>query len=88
MTSRDKAVLFAQNMRTIRKHKHMTQAQLGKKIFAGYSAVYAYESGRNIIPLDRAIAVCDLFGVSMDDMRNHVFKYEEGDDKPWIIRKN
>lgn len=59
---------FAKNLRYFRKQKKYSQADLGKKLHYGYTAIANYESGRNEPAFDDLISLAKLLDVTTDEL--------------------
>ncbi len=66
-TRKSNFVLHIQ-IRTLRKHRKLTINQTAQTLGISNSAYKSYEMGKNIPPLNRLIALADLFGVSLDEL--------------------
>lgn len=57
---------FSERLRMLRKQRGVTQAELGKILQYGCTAITNYESGRNQPSLQDVIKLADFFDVSTD----------------------
>lgn len=57
---------FSQRLKRVRIDRHMTQAQVAKKIGVTASMVSSYETDIRLPSYDVMIRIADLFGVSVD----------------------
>ena len=57
---------FSQRLKRVRMDRHMTQAQVAKKIGVTASMVSSYETDIRLPSYDVMIRIADLFGVSVD----------------------
>ncbi len=57
---------FSERLRMLRKQRGITQAELGKILQYGCTAITNYESGRNQPSLQDVIKLADFFDVSTD----------------------
>lgn len=57
---------FSQRLKRVRIDRHMTQAQVAKKIGVTASMVSSYETDIRLPSFDVMIRIADLFGVSVD----------------------
>lgn len=57
---------FSQRLKKVRMDRHMTQAQVAKKIGVTASMVSSYETDIRLPSYDVMIRIADLFGVSVD----------------------
>ncbi len=59
---------FSKNLRALRRAKKISQAELGKTLNYGYTAITNYETGRNEPSLDDLIRLANFFDVSTDEL--------------------
>lgn len=59
-------VEFKDRLKSLRKEKKMTQANLAKYLNYGYTAIANYESGRNQPSIYGLIKMAEIFDVSLD----------------------
>ena len=59
---------ISKNLLYYRKKAGLTQKQLAEKIGVKNTAVSNWESGNNSIDIDTLCLVCDVFGVTLNDM--------------------
>ncbi len=77
---------FGENMQFLRKQKGMTQEDLAEQMAVSRQTVSKWESNQSFPETDKLIALCDLFGCSMDallrgDVRESVLEDTAGYDK-------
>lgn len=77
---------FGENMQFLRKQKGMTQEELAEQMVVSRQTVSKWESGQSFPETDKLIALCDLFGCSMDallrgDVRESFLEDTAGYDK-------
>ena len=58
----------AANLRAERSRRRMTQKQLAEAIGVNVCTVSNWETGANVMGIDKALAICELFGISLDDL--------------------
>lgn len=58
----------AKNLLFYRKQSQMTQKELAERLGVKYNTVSSWESGTNSIDIEVLFRVCEIFGVSLDDM--------------------
>ena len=59
-------VEFSQRLRQLRTNKHLTQAQVAKRVGVTSSMVSSYETDIRLPSYDVMIRLADLFGVTVD----------------------
>jgi transcriptional regulator with XRE-family HTH domain len=64
---------FSANLRILRKKNKLTLETLGKQLGVSKSALSDYENGHTFPPLDVCEAICQFFGVNLDDLQNSDF---------------
>ena len=57
---------FSQRLRKLRTDKHLTQAQVAKRVGVTASMVSSYETDIRLPSYDVMISLADLFGVTVD----------------------
>lgn len=57
---------FSQRLKQLRKDKHMTQAQVAKRIGVTASMVSSYETDIRLPSYEVMVRIADLFGVTVD----------------------
>ena len=57
---------FSQRLRLLRRDKHLTQAQVAKRIGVTASMVSSYETDIRLPSYEVMLRIADLFGVSVD----------------------
>lgn len=77
---------FGENMQFLRKQKGMTQEELAEQMSVSRQTVSKWESDQSFPETDNLIALCDLFGCSMDallrgDVRESFLEDTVGYDK-------
>lgn len=77
---------FGENLQFLRKQKEMTQEDLAEQMAVSRQTVSKWESDQSFPETDKLIALCDLFGCSMDsllrgDVRESVLEDTVGYDK-------
>lgn len=60
------SVSFRHRLKSLRKEKNVTQAQIAAILDYGYTAVANYEAGKNEPSIENLIRIADFFGVSLD----------------------
>lgn len=60
--------MFAEKMKELRRRRHMTQAELAAQLGLSASAVGMYEQGRREPELSVILRLCEIFGVTADDL--------------------
>lgn len=58
----------AQNIKLLRKKLKLTQEELANKIGKTSVSISDYEKGRSTPPYDTAVQLCEIFGVSLDQL--------------------
>ena len=66
---------FSANLRILRKKNKLTLETLGKTLGVSKSALSDYENGHTFPSLDVCEAICQYFGINLDDLQN--FDYSE-----------
>jgi len=59
---------LAENLVQLRKERNLSQEAVAKKINIGARAYQNYEYGQRVPPLSVAIALADLFEISLDEL--------------------
>ena len=59
-------LLFAKRLRELRKERGLSQVDLGAELGYGYTAISAYETGRNEPSFADLIHICEMLDVSAD----------------------
>lgn len=59
---------IGKNIRAIRKSRKQTQEDLGKALGLSKAAIVTYESGSRRINLESILNVCNIYGVSVNDI--------------------
>ena len=59
---------LAENLLSLRKQRQLSQAAVAKAVGIGLRAYQNYEYGDRIPPLETAVALADLFDVSLDEL--------------------
>ena len=59
---------FAENLVYLRQHYGVTQEELAEQLGVSRQTVGKWEAGTNYPEMDKLLALCDLFRVSMDDL--------------------
>lgn len=77
---------FGENMQFLRKQKGMTQEELAEQMAVSRQTVSKWESDQSFPETDKLIALCDLFGCSMDvllrgNVRESFLEDTDGYDK-------
>lgn len=57
---------YQTRLRDLREDKNLTQAQVAKVIGTSQQHYGKYESGKIVIPLDRAIMLAEFYNVGLD----------------------
>lgn len=57
---------FGENVQFLRKQKGLTQEELAEQMAVSRQTVSKWESDQSFPETDKLIALCDLFGCSMD----------------------
>lgn len=57
---------FSQRLKQLRKDKHLTQAQVAKRIGVTASMVSSYETDIRLPSYDVLVRIADVFGVTVD----------------------
>lgn len=60
------------SLKALRVNAGLTQAEMGTSLNVNKKTVAAWESGRTKPKTDKVDAICNLFGVSYDDIRWNV----------------
>ena len=68
---------LAENLIIYRKSKKLTQADIAQRIGVDVRAYQRYEYGERYPQLPLAIALADLYGVSIDELVGHEVKGNE-----------
>ncbi len=64
---------FSANLRILRKKNKLTLEVLGKTLGVSKSALSDYENGHTFPSLDVYEAICQNFGINLDDLQNFDF---------------
>ena len=59
---------LAENLVSLRNAKHLSQVAVAEAVHVGIRAYQNYEYGTRIPPLPTAVALADLFDVSLDEL--------------------
>ena len=59
---------FADNLQYLRKRDKITQEELADKLQVSRQSVSKWETGEAYPETEKIIALCDIFGVTMDDL--------------------
>ena len=59
---------LAENLIALRKGRNLSQAAVAEAVHVGIRAYQNYEYGTRIPPLPTAVALADLFDVSLDEL--------------------
>ena len=70
---------FSQRLKKVRMDRHLTQAQVARKIGVTASMVSSYETDIRLPSYDVMIRIADLFGVSVDYLLGKTERREGGD---------
>ncbi|PNV65878.1 XRE family transcriptional regulator [Rubneribacter badeniensis] len=80
---------FAENLVYLRQHYGVTQEGLAEQLGVSRQTVSKWEAGTNYPEMDKLLALCDLFHVSMDDlMRGSVHIAKENDTERYDRHMN
>lgn len=60
--------MMYENLRTIRKANHITQAQLAQELGISRRTYANYERGIHAMPAEVLVRIADLFDASLDDL--------------------
>ncbi len=74
---KDVKSVVAQNLATLRKEKGLTQAELAEQFNYSDKAVCRWERGDTLPDINVLYALCEFYGVSMNDLVNSDFSVEE-----------
>ena len=66
-----KDLRFAEKMKEYRNNLGITQKELAKRTHLAPATISAYENGVKSPTLDNAIAIADVLGISLDDLRGN-----------------
>lgn len=61
---------FAKNLRFLRRRAEWSQSDLGDKIATDYNTISRYESGKSTPKLEALTKLAQVFGVSVEELRN------------------
>ena len=64
------AMYISKNINFLRKGLGFTQGDVAEKIGKTIATVSDYEKGRSLPPLDITVKLCNLFGVTLDELVN------------------
>lgn len=64
---------FSTNLRILRKINKLTLEALGRQLGVSKSALSDYENGHTFPSLDICEAICQNFGINLDDLQNFDF---------------
>lgn len=59
---------IAKNLLYYRKRNKITQKELAEKLGVKHNAISAWENGVNSIDIDTLFRVCQIFGITVNDM--------------------
>ena len=62
--------IVSKNLLYYRKKNKITQKQLADKLGVKHNAISAWENGVNSIDIDTLFQVCQIFGITVNDMYN------------------
>lgn len=65
---------LSENIRTLRKERHLTQEQLAEVLGVTAGAVYKWESGLSVPELDLIVEMADFFDISVDTLLGYRMK--------------
>ena len=57
---------FADRLRELRTNNRYSQEQLAEKLSVSRQAISKWETGESLPDVDKAMLICDLFGVTLD----------------------
>ena len=77
--------IVAKNLLYYRKKNKITQKQLADKLGVKHNAISAWENGVNSIDIDTLFQVCQIFGITVNDMYN--IKEEKNPFTPEELKK-
>lgn len=63
--------MFRENLITLRKLHNISQEELAEKVGISRQTLSKYETGESIPDIEKAKAMADVFGVSLDDLVNY-----------------
>ncbi len=66
----DTQLQFAQNIKTLRLHKSMSQLQMAKEFNLSRTSYAQYESGSSVPDMATLIEMANFFGVKLDALLN------------------
>ena len=64
------AMYFAKNLRFLRRRAELSQAELGDKLTTDYNTISRYENGKSTPKLEALTKLAQVFGVSIEALRN------------------
>lgn len=70
--------MLCENLIALRKLKNMSQEELAERVGVSRQTLSKYETGESVPDIDKAMAIADVFGVSLDDLVNYNLAENEG----------
>ena len=70
--------MLCENLIALRKLKNMSQEELAERVGISRQTLSKYETGESVPDIDKAMAIADVFGVSLDDLVNYNPAENEG----------
>lgn len=71
-------IMFRENLVALRKLNNISQEELAEKVGISRQTLSKYETGESVPDIDKATAIADVFGVSIDDLVNYNPAENEG----------
>lgn len=62
--------MFGDNLIQLRKMQNLSQEELAERIGVSRQTLSKYETGESLPDIDKAMAIANVFGVSVDDLIN------------------
>lgn len=72
---------FSENLQTLRKAKNISQEQLAERLDVSRQAVSKWETDGGYPEMDKVIALCELFGCSMDELMTGKISVDKTDER-------
>lgn len=70
--------MLRENLIALRKLNNISQEELAEKVGVSRQTLSKYETGESVPDIDKAMAIADAFGVSLDDLVNYNPEENEG----------
>ena len=75
--------VLIQNMITVRKHRGLTQSELGKQIGYSDKTISKWEHGDSCPSIEAVYQLARFYGVSVDDLLSDTFQVQKEGERKW-----